>query len=96
MGLYSERTGAFHIVCASKESAAKTLSQLKIVIRTMYSNPPAHGARIAAKILTDPALYNEWVEELGMVSKRISDMRAALKSELDRLQVPGKWDHIIT
>lgn len=51
----------------------------------MYSNPPAHGARIAAKILGDQVLYNEWLEELNMVSKRIIDMRIALKNELVRL-----------
>lgn len=51
----------------------------------MYSNPPAHGARLAAKILTNPTLYNEWLQELTMVSKRIIDMREALKSELVKL-----------
>lgn len=96
MGLYSDRIGAFHLVCANKEAAVKCLSQVKLVIRPMYSNPPAHGARIAAKILTDPNLYNEWMEELAMVSKRIIDMRLALKNELVRLQVPGNWDHIVT
>ena len=29
-------------------------------IRPMYSSPPAHGARIAAAILSDPALYKQW------------------------------------
>lgn len=96
MGLYNERIGAFHLLTASKDAAVRTLSQLKLVIRPMYSSPPAHGARIAAKILNTPALYNEWVAELALVSKRIIDMRTALKSELDRLQVPGNWDHIIT
>lgn len=62
----------------------------------MYSNPPAHGARIAAKILTNPQLYAEWLSELVLVSKRIIDMRLALKTELDRLEVPGNWDHIVT
>lgn len=96
MGLYSERIGAFHLVTASKDAATRTLSQLKLVIRPMYSNPPAHGARIVAKILTNAKLYEEWLSELKMVSKRIIDMRIALKSELDRLVVPGNWDHIIT
>ncbi|EGR33572.1 hypothetical protein IMG5_049480 [Ichthyophthirius multifiliis] len=94
MGLYSERIGAFHIVCANKDTAVKVLSQIKLVIRPMYSNPPAHGARIAAKILGDQVLYNEWLEELNMVSKRIIDMRIAFKNELVRLQTPGNWDHI--
>ena len=36
------------------------MSQLKILIRPMYSNPPIHGARIAAEILGDPALRSQW------------------------------------
>jgi len=45
-GLYGERIGALHIVTTSKDVATKTLSQLKLIIRAMYSNPPLHGARI--------------------------------------------------
>lgn len=47
MGLYGERTGAFHIVASNKDSASRVLSQLKIIIRKQYSSPPVHGARIA-------------------------------------------------
>lgn len=54
MGLYGERTGALHFVCADKATAGKVLSQLKIVIRCNYSSPPKHGARIAAAILNNP------------------------------------------
>lgn len=53
MGLYNERVGALHIVTSGKEVAARVLSQLKIVVRTNYSNPPAIGGRIAARILTN-------------------------------------------
>lgn len=60
MGLYGERVGAVHIVCNSKDVADKVLSQLKLVIRPMYSNPPMHGALIASKILNDPAYFNSW------------------------------------
>jgi aromatic-amino-acid transaminase len=48
MGLYGERTGALHIVCNNKEEASRVLSQIKILIRTNYSSPPKHGARIVA------------------------------------------------
>ena len=54
MGLYGERAGAVHFVCANKATAEKVLSQVKLVIRPMYSNPPTHGARIVEKILADP------------------------------------------
>jgi len=53
MGLYGERVGALHVVTPNKDNAARVLSQLKIVIRTSYSSPPAHGARIASKVLSD-------------------------------------------
>ena len=53
MGLYGERTGALHFVCANKEIAGRVLSQLKIIVRVNYSSPPKHGARIAGLILSD-------------------------------------------
>lgn len=52
--------GAFSVVCESPDEAARVLSQLKILVRPMISNPPIYGARIAAKILNDPALYQQW------------------------------------
>lgn len=75
MGLYGERAGALHVVCSSKEEAAKVGSQVKGVIRPMYSSPPRHGAAIAGVILADPALYEEWCVELKMMADRINDMR---------------------
>lgn len=60
MGLYGERAGAFSIISDSKDEAAKVLSQLKILIRPMYSNPPINGARIANEILGDPKLRADW------------------------------------
>lgn len=60
MGLYGERAGAFTLICQSKEEAAATMSQLKILIRAMYSNPPVTGARIANEILSDQELRSVW------------------------------------
>lgn len=77
MGLYGERCGALHIVCSSAEEAARVGSRVKGVIRPMYSSPPRHGAAIAAAILGDPALYDEWRAELRMMAARINDMRQA-------------------
>jgi len=48
MGLYGERIGALHFVTANKETSEKVLSQLKIIIRKMYSSPPLSGALIAS------------------------------------------------
>ena len=55
-----ERVGAMTILCGSAEEAKVVESQLKILIRPLYSNPPINGARIAMEILSRPELYNEW------------------------------------
>ncbi|HEV8312692.1 MAG TPA: amino acid aminotransferase [Burkholderiaceae bacterium] len=80
--LYGERVGALSVVCASKDEAARVLSQLKIVIRTNYSNPPTHGAQVVATVLTTPALRAMWEEELAGMRVRIKAMRAALVAKL--------------
>ena len=80
--LYGERVGALSVVCASAEEATKVLSQLKIVIRTNYSNPPTHGAQVVATVLSTPALRAQWEEELAGMRVRIKQMRDALVSEL--------------
>merc|ERR1740139_1751542 len=56
MGLYGERTGALHFVCNNKADADRLLSQIKIIVRSNYSSPPKHGARIASIILNEPAM----------------------------------------
>lgn len=61
MGLYGQRVGAFSIVTDNADEAAKILSQIKILIRPMYSNPPIHGARIATEVLSDPELRAIWL-----------------------------------
>lgn len=80
--LYGERVGALTIVTASQEETAPVLSQLKRVIRTNYSNPPTHGAKVVAAVLTTPDLYQQWEVELGEMRDRIRDMRSSLVAKL--------------
>eukprot|EP00182_Erythrolobus_australicus_P005797 CAMPEP_0185829664 /NCGR_PEP_ID=MMETSP1353-20130828/382_1 /TAXON_ID=1077150 /ORGANISM="Erythrolobus australicus, Strain CCMP3124" /LENGTH=432 /DNA_ID=CAMNT_0028527481 /DNA_START=18 /DNA_END=1316 /DNA_ORIENTATION=+ len=98
MGLYGERVGALSLVMSSKDPKVRSavLSQLKQVIRAMYSNPPALGAKIAARILRDPELFAEWERELVMMSKRIYSMRVALRDALVANGTAGNWDHIVS
>lgn len=83
LGLYGERIGSINIVCSSKKVAEAVTSQIKIIIRGNYSNPPRHGAAIVAKVLTTPELRKEWVVELKQMVDRISAMRNALVNELE-------------
>ena len=84
--LYGERVGALSVLCQDKEEAARVLSQLKITIRTNYSNPPTHGGAVVAKVLNTPALRQQWEEELGAMRVRIKEMRQAL---VDGLKAAG-------
>ena len=94
MGLYGERVGAFSIVCDSAEEKKKVDSQLKILVRPLYSNPPVHGARIAAEILTNEARNSQWLREVKGMADRIIKMRALLKQNLEQLGSKHNWNHI--
>ncbi len=62
---YGERVGALVVVCESKDAAARVLSNCKRIARAIYSNPPTHGARIAAQIVNDKELFGEWKASIG-------------------------------
>ncbi len=72
--------------CANKEEADRVLSQLKIVIRTNYSNPPIHGGAVVAAVLGNPELRALWEKELGEMRVRIKAMRQKL---VDGLKAAG-------
>ncbi|MDE1252059.1 aspartate/tyrosine/aromatic aminotransferase [Vibrio aestuarianus] len=84
-GLYNERVGAFTIVAASTETVTTAFSQVKAIIRSIYSNPPAHGAAVVTHILNNAELRTEWEQEVAEMRVRIQEMRelfvATLKAE---------------
>jgi aromatic-amino-acid transaminase len=80
--LYGERVGALSIVCATRDEASRVLSQLKIAVRTNYSNPPTHGAQVVTLVLETPELRRMWEEELAGMRQRIKAMRSALVEKL--------------
>lgn len=94
MGLYGERVGAFSVICDSKEVKNAVESQVKILIRPMYSNPPIHGARVASEVLNNPQLYSEWLIEVKQMADRVISMRAQLKENLAKEGSVRDWSHI--
>lgn len=95
MGLYGERVGAFSLTTSNPEEKACVDSQLKIIIRPMYSNPPLHGARIANTILSSKELYNQWESEVRGMANRIIGIREKLYNTLThQLKTPGEWGHV--
>jgi aromatic-amino-acid transaminase len=84
--LYGERVGGLSVLCRDKEECGRVLSQLKIVIRTNYSNPPTHGGAVVAAVLNNPELRALWEKELGEMRVRIKAMRQKL---VDGLKAAG-------
>jgi len=94
--LYGERVGALSVLCESKEEAERVLSQLKIVIRTNYSNPPTHGGSVVAAVLGTPELRALWEKELGEMRVRIKAMRQKLVDGLKAAGVKQDMSFITT
>jgi aspartate aminotransferase len=94
LGLYGERIGMLHVVCGTADHAKRVLSQLKLVIRPMYSSPPIHGAELVMRILGNAKRFESWKEELNSMSQRILDVRKLLRDGLEAKGTPGTWNHI--
>ncbi|KAJ0181425.1 hypothetical protein K1T71_003510 [Dendrolimus kikuchii] len=94
-GLYNERVGNLAFVVSDPSVVAPAKSQLTWVVRGMYSNPPAHGARVVASVLADKGMFDEWRDHIKLMSSRVIQMREALRAELIKLGTPGNWDHIV-
>jgi aromatic-amino-acid transaminase len=86
--LYGERVGSLNVVAASSEEGARVLSQIKRLVRSNYSNPPTHGSKIVAAVLSTPELRKLWEQELGQMRDRIKSMRTLLVEKI-HARVPG-------
>lgn len=94
--LYGERVGALSVLCADKPEADRVLSQLKITIRTNYSNPPTHGGAAVATVLGTPELRELWEQELGEMRERIKTTRQQLVDGLKAAGVTQDMSFITT
>jgi len=93
-GLYNERVGQLTAVSKDKALLPAVQSQLEILIRTNYSNPPVHGALLVATILKSSEYQRQWLDQLNVMSNRILEMRQLLRNSLEQAGCPGKWSHI--
>jgi aspartate/tyrosine/aromatic aminotransferase len=101
LGLYSERIGAAHFLLGDTPDVAARLAAISSVLerhaRGTYSNPPAHGAHIVARVVLDDRLRALWYSELKVMADRIELMRKRLREELEKLEAGGPtrtWHHI--
>ena len=93
-GLYGERCGTFSIVCRDKVQRDIIMSQLKLVIRPMYSSPPKHGAAIVRTVLSDDRLTKQYYTECQQMASRIQKMRIALVETLAKVGSTHDWSHV--
>ena len=95
-GLYGERCGTLSVVCNNSSERDEVVSQLKGIVRPMYSSPPRHGSSIVKTILTDPNLTAQYHTECQHMADRIAAMRALLVEELVQAGSPREhWTHIL-
>ena len=92
--LYGERVGGITAVSNSSDSAAAVLSQIKLVARTSYSNPPTHGAEIVSRVLSDGSLRANWENELNLTRERIDDLRTKFVDALNQRMPAADFSHI--
>ncbi|XP_019860150.1 PREDICTED: aspartate aminotransferase, cytoplasmic-like [Amphimedon queenslandica] len=93
--ILDERVGQLCCVLTSPEMAGIVLTQLKVIARRLWSNPPHHGARIVATALNNSTLYQEWIDNITTMTGRIKKMREELYQRLVVLGTPGDWTHIL-
>ena len=70
------------------------MSQLKLIIRPMYSSPPIHGALIVSEVLGDAALSKQYYGECASMAARINEMRTLLRERLEAAGSEHDWRHI--
>ena len=80
--LYNERVGSLAIIGADGAAAASIATHARMAVRTMWSNPPAHGGAIVATILGDATLRAQWEGEVNAMRTRIKESRAAFAAAL--------------
>ena len=93
--MYNERVGAFTVVAADEETANRAFSQVKAIIRTLYSNPASHGGNTVAMVLQDPALKAQWIAELDEMRARIKEMRGRFVALLKECGAKQDFDFIV-
>jgi aromatic-amino-acid transaminase len=80
--IYRERCGALSVVTGSQKEATNVISQLKRIVRMIYSSPPSYGAQLVSLVLTTPELRSLWEKELDGMRTRILEMRELFASKL--------------
>ncbi len=85
--LYCQRVGALYVVDENSAVKLRVGSQIKRIIRALYSNPPEYGAHVVTHILKHEELKKQWREDLEGMRLRLKSMRDLL---IQRLKAKAK------
>ncbi|WAR21148.1 AATC-like protein [Mya arenaria] len=91
-GLYNERVGNLCVISTTSDAMVKVRSQMEIIVRTTWSNPANHGARIVASVLNNQPLCAEWplvVLVTGIISSSNEECSVTLDSMSGRINMCG-------
>mmetsp|Transcript_20800 Transcript_20800/g.49390 ORF Transcript_20800/g.49390 Transcript_20800/m.49390 type:complete len:545 (-) Transcript_20800:328-1962(-) len=94
-GMYGERVGSLSIVCGDIVQKERIMSELRTIIRPLYSSPPRHGSSIVKIVLSDPGLKEEYYQECANMAVRIKKMRKKLVNALAQAGSKHDWSHIV-
>ncbi|XP_060842917.1 aspartate aminotransferase, cytoplasmic-like isoform X1 [Rhopalosiphum padi] len=92
--MYNERVGNLMVVLKSGHNIDSLKVHFEKIVRSIYSNPPNHGARTVLKILSDPELYDEWSSSFKAMVNRSIEIRKAFRKALEEECAPRKWNHV--
>ncbi|KAL7575139.1 hypothetical protein ACA910_000504 [Epithemia clementina (nom. ined.)] len=93
-GLYGERSGTLSIVCRTEQEQEHVLSQLRSIIRPIYSSPPRHGSSIVKTILSNSTLREQYQKECASMAHRIQSIRQQLIQALHEAGSTLDWSHM--
>lgn len=90
MGLYGERVGSLSVVVPPYQPHTKDNvdSQLKQIVRSIYSSPPGYGSRVATMVLSKSFLRMQWYQDVEFMVNRLSQVRKEMYEIL-------KWPPLI-
>ncbi|KAH8406321.1 hypothetical protein KR215_011330, partial [Drosophila sulfurigaster] len=90
-----ERVGSLFTIIKDPKLVPALISEQMLFVRPNYSNPPAFGSRVVAKVLGDKKNKEEWLKTLREMTDRVKTMRKELLQKMQKLNTPGRWDHIV-
>lgn len=94
LALYQQRVGVAHIVVNNSNDSKACFESAKLIARKIYSNPPAYGAYVANKVLSDTNLKSDWNRWLDENRVRLHGLRNSFLNGLSANKVNFNYEDL--